>query len=47
MKAGNVLYNNALNTFIYDHMALEIWLWTTDTERGNPLPPVREPTLSM
>ena len=40
MKKGNVLFNNALNTFC-------LWLYGvrhmvkdhTDSERGNPLPP--------
>ena len=34
-KEGNILFNNALNTFIYGYMALKDH---SDSERGNQLP---------
>ena len=40
-KEGNVLFNDALNTFYYVYMASDIIMVKnhSDSETGNPLPP--------
>ena len=39
-KEGNVLFNDALNTFIYGYMAVRNMVKDhSDSERGNSLPP--------
>ena len=42
-KERNVLFNDALNNFIYGYMATNIIFMIkdySDIERGNPLPPL-------
>ena len=43
MNEGNVLFNDAFNTFLNGYMASDIIIVKdhSDSERGNPLPPHR------
>ena len=40
-KEGNVLFNDALNTFYLCYMASDMVNDHSDSEKGNPLPPHR------